>query len=121
MAQMVKKFPAMQEIQLRFLGQEDTLEKGTAPHSSILAWRISWTKKPGRLQSMYYTQSDTTEQLTHTHTHTHTYTQMLMRYFTHFYISHLQNSIYNLDLQIITFELVVFQMLNCHPYLTVQV
>ena len=64
---------------------------------------------------MDYTQSDTTEQLTHTHI------QMLMRYFTHFYISHLQNSIYNLDLQIITFGLMVFQMLNCHPYLTVQV
>ena len=33
-------------------GQEDPLEKGTATHSSILAWRIRWTKKPGQLQSM---------------------------------------------------------------------
>ena len=34
------------------LGQEDPLEKGTAAHSSILAWRILWTEEPGRLQSM---------------------------------------------------------------------
>ena len=34
------------------LGSEDLLEKGMATHSSILAWRIPWTEKPGRLQSM---------------------------------------------------------------------
>ena len=34
------------------LGWEDLLEKGMAPHSSILAWRIPWTEEPGRLQSM---------------------------------------------------------------------
>ena len=34
------------------LGWEDPLEKGIASHSSILAWRIAWTKEPGRLQSM---------------------------------------------------------------------
>ena len=34
------------------LGQEDPQEKGTAPHSSILAWRIPWTEKPGRLCSI---------------------------------------------------------------------
>ena len=33
-------------------GQEDPLEKGMATHSSILTWRIPWTKEPGRLQSM---------------------------------------------------------------------
>ena len=33
------------------LSQEDLLEKGMAPHSSILAWRIQWTEEPGRLQS----------------------------------------------------------------------
>ena len=36
-AQMVKNLPAMQETQIRFLGQEDPLEKGMATHSSILA------------------------------------------------------------------------------------
>ena len=41
--QLVKKPPAMQEIWVRSLGWEDPLEKGTATHSSILAWRISWT------------------------------------------------------------------------------
>ena len=37
---------------VRSLGQEDPLEKGMATHSSILAWRIPWTEKPGQLQSM---------------------------------------------------------------------
>ena len=49
----------MQETWVRSLGQEDTL----ATHSSILAWRIPWTEKPGRLQSMGSQESDTTEQL----------------------------------------------------------
>ena len=52
MAQMVKCSPAMQETQVLSLGQEDPLEKGTATHSSILAWRIPWTEETGRLQSM---------------------------------------------------------------------
>ena len=52
MAQEVNNLPAVQEIWVRSLGQEDSLEKGMAIHSSILAWRISWTEKPGRLQSM---------------------------------------------------------------------
>ena len=42
-AQLVKNLPAMQETLVRFLGQEDPLEKGKATHSSILAWRIPWT------------------------------------------------------------------------------
>ena len=42
---MVKNMPAMQEMQVRSLGQENHLEKGMAPHSSILAWRISWTER----------------------------------------------------------------------------
>ena len=52
LAQMVKNLPATQETQVRSLGQEDTLEKGMAPHSSILAWRIPWMEEPGGLQSM---------------------------------------------------------------------
>ena len=42
----------MQEIQVRSLGQEDPLEKGMATHSSILAWKMSWTEEPGGLESM---------------------------------------------------------------------
>ena len=42
----------MQETQVRSLGQEDPLEKGMATYSTILAWRIPWTKEPGGLQSM---------------------------------------------------------------------
>ena len=49
---MVKTLPAMQETWGRSLGQEDLLEKGMATHSSILAWRIPWTEKPGEPQSM---------------------------------------------------------------------
>ena len=51
-AQMVKNLPAMQETQFQSLGQEDPLQKGMATHSSILAWKVPWTEKPGRLQSM---------------------------------------------------------------------
>ena len=50
-AQMVKNLPAMQETRVRSLGQEDPLEKETATHSRILAWRIPWTEEPGGLQS----------------------------------------------------------------------
>ena len=46
-AQMVKNLPAMQEIQLRSSGWEDTLEKGMAVYSSILSWRIPWTEESG--------------------------------------------------------------------------
>ena len=42
----------MQETLVWFLGQEDPLEKEMAIHSSILAWKISWTEEPGGLQSM---------------------------------------------------------------------
>ena len=42
----------MQETRLPSLGQEETLEKEMATHSSILAWKIPWTEEPGRLQSM---------------------------------------------------------------------
>ena len=42
----------MQEIQVQSLGQEESLEKEMETHSSILAWRIPWTEKPGGLYSM---------------------------------------------------------------------
>ena len=48
-AQTVKNLPAMQETQVQSLGQEDSLEKEMTTHSSILAWKISWTEKPGGL------------------------------------------------------------------------
>ena len=46
-AQMVKNLPAVQEIWVRSLDQEDPLEKEMETHSSILAWRIPWTEEPG--------------------------------------------------------------------------
>ena len=48
----VKNLPEVQEMRVRFVGQEDPLEKGMATHSSILAWRIPWTEEPGGLQSI---------------------------------------------------------------------
>ena len=55
----VKSLNAMQETtcnaedrRFDFQGQEGPLEKGTATHSSILAWGIPWTEEPGRLQSI---------------------------------------------------------------------
>ena len=52
MAQTVKRLPAVQETRVRFLDQEDPLEKEMAIHSSTLAWKIPWTEEPDRLQSM---------------------------------------------------------------------
>ena len=51
-AQLVKNPPAMQETQVRSLGGKNPLEKEMAAYSSILAWKIPWTEKPGRLQSV---------------------------------------------------------------------
>ena len=52
MSQMVRNLCAVQETQVQSLSWEDPLEKGMAPHSSILAWEIPWTEEPGGLQSM---------------------------------------------------------------------
>ena len=52
MAQMVNNPPAMRMTQVRSLGWKDPLEKGMTTHSSIFAWRIPWTEKSSRLQSM---------------------------------------------------------------------
>ena len=49
---MVKNLPAVLQTWVQSLGWEDPLDKGMATHSSILAWRISWTEEPRRLQSM---------------------------------------------------------------------
>ena len=64
----------MQEIRVLSLGQEDPLEQKMTSHSSILAWRISWTEEPSGLQSLGFQESDTTEQLTQT---LHTFFLML--------------------------------------------
>ena len=49
---MVKHLPAMKETWVLSLGRKDPLEKEMATHSSTLAWKITWTEEPGRLQSM---------------------------------------------------------------------
>ena len=51
-AQKVKNLPAVQETQVCSMGREDSLKKGMATYSSILAWRITWTEEPGGLQFM---------------------------------------------------------------------
>ena len=50
--QMVKHLSTMRETWVRALGWEDPLEEEMATHSSTIAWKISWTEEPGRLQSM---------------------------------------------------------------------
>ena len=62
---MVKHPPTMWETRVQSLGREDPLEKEMATHSSFLAWKIPWTEKPGRLQSM----GDMIEQLHFTSLH----------------------------------------------------
>ena len=69
MAQMIKNLPAMQEIWVLSLGQEDPLEKGMTTHSSILVQRIPWTEKPDGLKSMGHRELDMTEWLTLSHLH----------------------------------------------------
>ena len=51
-AWMVKRLSTMREIWVQSLGQEDTLEKEMATHSSTIAWKIPWTEELDRLQSM---------------------------------------------------------------------
>ena len=53
MAQRSKRLPPMRETWVRSLGREDPLEKEMVTHSSILAWRIPWTEKPGRLHTVH--------------------------------------------------------------------
>ena len=60
-AQTVKNLLAIQETLVQFLSQENPLEKGMATHSSILAWGIPWTEKPGGLQTWGHKESDMTE------------------------------------------------------------
>ena len=52
LTQTVKNPPAMLETRVQPLDQEGPLEKGMATHSSILAWRVPCTEKPGGLQSV---------------------------------------------------------------------
>ena len=60
MAQMVKNLPAIQETWVQSLGKEDPLEKEMATHSSILAWRIPWTKEPAGYIALGSQEWDTT-------------------------------------------------------------
>ena len=64
-AQTVKNLPAMQKTWVWSLGGKDSLEKGMATQSSVLAWRIPWTEEPGGLSSPWvHKKSDMTEWLT---------------------------------------------------------
>ena len=60
-AQSVKNLPVLQETWVRFLGQEDPLEKEMATHPNILAWEIPRTEEPGGLQSTGSQESDPTK------------------------------------------------------------
>ena len=72
MAQTVNRLPTMQETRVRFLGQEYLLEKEMAPHSSILAWRISMDRGAWQATVHGVTKSQTQlHSFTHSLTHTH--------------------------------------------------
>ena len=60
-AQMIKNLLVMQETWVQFLGKEDSLEKGMATHSNILAWRILWTEEPGEHNPWNYKELAMTE------------------------------------------------------------
>ena len=57
MAQTIKKLTARQKTWVQSLGQGDPLEEGMATHSSVLAWRISWTEEPGGLHGVAKSQT----------------------------------------------------------------
>ena len=59
-------------MQVQSLGWEDPLEKGMVIHSSILAWRIPWTEKPGGYSPRGHTESDTTEVTENAHNYSFT-------------------------------------------------
>ena len=72
MAQQVKNLPAVQktqETQVRFLGQEDPLKKEIAIHSSILAWKVPWTKSLEGCIPWGRKELDMTEQLSIAYIH----------------------------------------------------
>ena len=95
MAQVVKNLPAMQEIGLQSLGQEDRPKQEMATHCGILLWEIPWTEEPGGLQSMGLQSWTRLKRLNkhkhtctplgrkHTHTHTHTHTLIHTRIHIH--------------------------------------
>ena len=58
-AQMIKNSPTMRQAWDRSPVREDTLEKGTATHSSVLAWRIPWTEEPGGATAQGVTKNQT--------------------------------------------------------------
>ena len=66
----MQEMPETQEMRVQYLGWEDPLEKEMVTHSSILAWKIPWTEKPGRLQSMEFqrVRHDLATEYIHTHT-----------------------------------------------------
>ena len=68
MAQTVKNLPAMWETWVRALGQEDTMEKEMATHSSILAWKFHGQRNLEGCSPWGRKELDMTEQLTHAHT-----------------------------------------------------
>ena len=61
MAQRVENLPAIQETRVGSLGQEDSLKKEMATHSSILVWKIPWTEEHGSLHTWCHKESDMAE------------------------------------------------------------
>ena len=110
--------PAMQETQVRSLGQEDPLEKEMSTHSNILAWRIAWTEEPGGVQSTGL------QRVGHdwvTNTRSHTYTYILFIHLSvdgHLGCFHTLAIINNADMNIgvhVSFQISVFVLFRYVP------
>ena len=96
----------MQETWVPSLSQEDSLEKGRAPHSHILAWRIPWTEEAMGCSLWGRKESDATERAhtrTHTHTHTHTHPPCVHRAIVKITVVRLEGNLINLFLSKKTF------------------
>ena len=113
-AQRLKRLPAMQETWVRSLGREDPLEKETATHSSILAWRIPWMEESGGLQSTGSQRVGHDWATSHTHTHHNCdcFFVFLMLfnysiYLVHFYLPHCKRFFYFTNLSRNTLDLLV--------------
>ena len=76
-SQTIKRLPTTRETWVQSLGREDLLEKEMAIHSSILAWKMPWTEKPGKIQSTgsQRVRRDWATSLFFIHAHAHTHTQ----------------------------------------------
>ena len=102
----IKNLPAMWEMQVRSLGQEDPLEKEMTTHCTILTWKIPWTEKPGWLQCMG------SQRVGQGWAHTHDYNSLLTMFLTLGLEEEAKSHQYSLNLKAKTVQGLVRPMWN---------